>query len=165
MKICGSDRACLLLFLSLWCTAPGVLHAQMPASVRDSLSVGRRVRIDLLDRSRITGRVQRADPDDLVLTVLRYRNVHDVTAHSLVIPAESIGSIQVSAGTHWKTGAVIGGAVLGTTVFAMRLIFRGPDSGECNGGCLAGSSVLGVGLGAVCGAAVGSLVLRWRFLW
>jgi len=156
-----------MLVLGVIAGAPTGLRAQLPPSLLETLTPGRRARIELRDSARVTGRVQSVRSDLVTLNVVQYLNAQRAVAVMREIPADSLRWIWVTSGTQWKKGAAAGGALGAGLALTLGILLGGGggDWPECRGGCLARGTTSGAGIGAGIGAVIGLFFLRWKLVY
>jgi hypothetical protein len=148
-------RVLVLLFLLL----PGMASAQDAAVRRDSavakLTTGQQIRISGAAMSRLVGRAGVASTDSLDFA-------QDDAVRRIPIPA--IDTLWVRGG-HAKTGAIIGGALLGglaTAVYASLASDSDSGSDGVTTTGTVGSFLFGATVGVVIGGFIGGSVPAWR---
>lgn len=147
---------CLLL-------VPGVVDAQQATSIDSGIVV----RMHRADAATIRGRLFTPfQPGNTALVYCRYPAAPCLNAaatESLAVSA--IMHLDVAQGSHWKRGALIGGAV-GAVLGGLVIAFANGlcDTSSCRSDAkLAALVPLGMGVGL--GAAFGSTSLVWKPRW
>ncbi len=150
-----ASRVLVVLFLLL----PGIASAQDTTAKRDSaiakLNTGQQIRISGEAMRRLTGKAGVAMNDTL-----------DFAQQDAVrrIPVPAIDTLWVLGG-NWKSGAIVGGALVGTLTaimyFGLASYCDTLDCGATVPGAI-GSFLVGGTIGATLGAMIGRSVQTWK---
>ena len=152
-------QATLILLLFLFFSFAPALQGQAPDARRDSavakLRTGQQIRISAEGIQRLVGRAGVAANDTL-----------DVAQDDMVrrIPVPAIDTLWVRGG-HAKTGAIIGGSLLGAMATALYVgLASDSDSGSegVTGVKTVGSFLFGATVGVVIGGIIGGSAQDWK---
>lgn len=149
----------LLFLIAAVSLAPlaDVVGQAEPATVLARLRTGQTLRVRLHDGQRLQARLASVASEPPILRL---------AGRVLPIPPSTVDSLWVQ-GHATRTGALVGGIVLGAGSFALGawLCSSFDQYSECSGSdwvAVAGFGLAGTGVGALLGAGLGSLVPKWR---
>jgi hypothetical protein len=165
----STARLTLAVPLLLWAVPWLGLKAQVDSAVIPALRDARRIRLELANRVRFEGRFQELSASTLSFQAIVRPTIHESYFAERQVPLDSLSRIWVQDGSHWRTGALVGGAAVGLFGFLVGMTFQGDlDTPTCSqnaGGCVVGLTAAGAALGAVSGGLLGALFIRWRLVW
>jgi hypothetical protein len=137
-------------------------QAQIDSAIVTALRDARRIRVELTDRGRLQGVFYDLAPTHLGVRVIVRPTIHESYFADRLVTRDSLARIWVRDGSHWRTGALVGGAAFGVVGFILGMKFHPSCGGAA---CVGGATVWGGGLGAVSGGLLGTLFIRWRLVW
>jgi hypothetical protein len=139
------------------------------SAIVPALRDARRIRLELTGQTRLEGRFQELAPSHLGVRAIVRPTIHKSYFAERQVPLDSLSRIWVQDGSHWQTGALVGGATLGVVGFLLGMTFKGDlDTPSCSGNavrCVAGGTAMLGAVGAVSGGLLGALFMRWRLVW
>ncbi len=156
----------VLLVALLQLAEPG--KAQRLPQRLGEVNAGEKLQLDLLNGSRVWGRLTSLRNDTLFLHggQVRWRNAGGRSAYeSFQYRAVGVDAVQgawVNEGNHAGAAATLGAFVGGFALMVATGIFLGNQDVDRCGGCILLSGVAGAGIGALLGGAIGAATDRWR---
>jgi hypothetical protein len=156
---------CALLYV----LATPAARAQSDSALLLVLQRAHRIRVEFADQRRVDGTFQQLTPTQLRFRAIVRPTVQSAYFADLEVLRDSITRIWVRAGSHWKTGAIVGATALGASGFYLGMKFKDDtDTPDCSNQpvkCVAGTTLVGVLAGGIAGGLFGAVLERWSLVW